>query len=221
MNSLAEIWQCTNDLHFTCWFFFFLKMCVFDFDNKISKKKRAIYINYDIKWLNLKKKNQWYERKSCLLTQFVGIERQSPLTKHRHHHRNRILLVHIYDRDSSCSTILFHALCSLLSPNFCCTFLRIERKKNKVKPLASIGLAWRLMFRMFSSHFKCIIPLWSYNNVCQTPNSECDILTAFEASFVEFVSASDTFFSCVYRFTAFWAFWVCSWDERHFVWFVV
>jgi len=44
---------------------------------------------------------------------------------------------------------------------------------------------------------------------------------AFEASFVEFVSTSDTFFSCVYRFTAFWAFWVWGWDERHFVWFVV
>lgn len=42
-----------------------------------------------------------------------------------------------------------------------------------------------------------------------------ELLTALEAWFVEFITASNTFFGCVYGFTAFWAFWIISWDERH------
>lgn len=40
-------------------------------------------------------------------------------------------------------------------------------------------------------------------------------LTAFEAGFVVFVSASHTFFSGIDGFFAFGAFWVFYWLERH------
>jgi len=40
--------------------------------------------------------------------------------------------------------------------------------------------------------------------------------TAFEARFVEFVSASDPLFGCIYWFAALWAFRVLNWLERHF-----
>lgn len=119
-----------------------------------------------------------------------------PLTSIQHHRRNHSLLVHIFVRGSSCRTIPSRALCSLLSPTFCCTYLynifALRRKKeNKSFTINRM----QIQFWLF------VEENWK--------------LTAFEACLMEFVSTSNTLFSCVHGFAAFWAFWVFGCYERH------
>lgn len=171
------------------------------------------------------KKKTSKAKETRLLTLLSWTDRRCPWTSNRHRHRIRIPLVRTFCRGNSCSTTRLRVQRSLCCLRTFRTFLKLfeteNAKKQKLKPcqVKSDEIIRRKWVKVRHFLARCqdhrSARGWRWRLI---DGETMRKLTAFEASFVIFVSSSDALFSGVDWFAALWALWVVCWLERH-CWF--